>query len=76
MAMMLLIASPNQLRLCDNDEIFELAAPLTEAFVRFCQNAHADGRKKKLKKLIPQRTASENEIIKKAKALLMEKKTT
>lgn len=73
MAMMLLIASPNQLRLCDNDEIFELAAPINGSLLCGSVRMLMQMEEKKLKKLIPQRTASENEIIKKAKALLMEK---
>ena len=73
MAMMLLIASPVQLRLCDNEAIFELAAPINAGLLCGSARMLMQVEEKKLKKIIPQRTASDNEIIKKAKALLMEK---
>lgn len=72
-AFVLMIAKPVQLELCENKGVFKLPTPVfrSELFASIGRLLQME--EKRLREMLPRRSAEEEELFERAKALLMEK---
>ncbi|MDD4142855.1 MAG: ANTAR domain-containing protein [Bacteroidales bacterium] len=72
-ASVLVLAKPAQIELCDNEIFFSLPTPVNRSMLCGSVRMLAQLEEKHLQKTLPRRNKDKEELLKKAKALLMEK---
>lgn len=73
MAMLLVVAKPTLLELCDSDEVFKLPAPVSGTELTASVKMLSQIEERRQRVTVPKRTEDENEMVMLAKQLLMER---